>query len=92
MKTKAYREASGHFATFPPELVEPCIRLTTQPGDLLLDPFIGSGTTGLCAGHLGRRLIGIELNPAYLEMARGRLVMDGFVEYQRPLVQRRELS
>lgn len=80
LKTKAYREASGHFATFPPSLVDPCIRLTTHPGDLVLDPFVGSGTTSLSAGLLGRRFAGIELNPAYLEMARDRLVMNGFVE------------
>lgn len=80
LKTKAYREASGHFATFPPGLVDPCIRLTTHPGELVLDPFVGSGTTSLSAGLLGRRFAGIELNPAYLEMARDRLVINGFVE------------
>ncbi len=80
LKTKAYREARGHFATFPPSLVDPCIRLTTHPGDLVLDPFVGSGTTSLSAGLLGRRFVGIELNPAYLEMAQDRLVMNGFVE------------
>lgn len=80
LKTKAYREASGHFATFPLSLVEPCVRLTTHPGDIVLDPFIGSGTTGLCAGQLGRRFAGIELQPSYLEMARSRFVANGFVE------------
>lgn len=80
LKTKAFPEASGHFATFPPGLIEPCIRLTTHPGDLVLDPFVGSGTTSLSAGFLGRRFVGIELNPDYLEMARNRLVMNGFVE------------
>ena len=80
LNTKAYREASGHFATFPPSLVEPCVRLSTDPGDLVLDPFVGSGTTSLSAGRLGRRFVGIELNPAYLEMVRNRLVSNGFVE------------
>jgi site-specific DNA-methyltransferase (cytosine-N4-specific) len=80
LPTKAYREASGHFATFPPALVEPCIHLTTDPGDLVLDPFVGSGTTALSAGRLRRRFAGIELNPSYLEMARNRLLANGFVE------------
>lgn len=80
LKTKAYKEASGHFATFPPTLADPCIRLASQPGDLVLDPFAGSGTTCLSAGLLGRRFAGIELNPSYLEMARDRLVINGFVE------------
>lgn len=80
LKTKAYREASGHFATFPPSLVDPCVRMATGPGDLVLDPFVGSGTTSLSAGLLGRRFAGIELNPGYLEMARNRLVDNGFVE------------
>jgi site-specific DNA-methyltransferase (cytosine-N4-specific) len=80
LKTKAYREASGHFATFPPSLVEPCVLLSTDPGDLVLDPFVGSGTTSLSAGRLRRRFAGIELNPAYLEMVRNRLVSNGFVE------------
>ena len=86
LTTKAYREARGHFATFPPGLVDPCIRLTTHPGDLVLDPFVGSGTTSLRAGLLGRRFAGIELNPAYVEMARKRLVRNGFVESLDELV------
>lgn len=69
--TQAYREA--HFATFPPALVEPCLALTTRSGDLVLDPFIGSGTTGLVALGMQRRFIGIELNPQYVEIAEKRL-------------------
>jgi site-specific DNA-methyltransferase (adenine-specific) len=46
----------------------------------VLDPFVGSGTTSLSAGRLRRRFAGIELNPAYLEMVRNRLVSNGFVE------------
>lgn len=69
--TRPYREA--HFATFPPALVEPCIELGTRPGDLVLDPFLGSGTSGAVALRLGRRFIGIELNPEYAEMARRRI-------------------
>lgn len=71
INTQAYPEA--HFATFPPPLVEPCIRLTSKPGDLVLDPFIGSGTTGLVALQQGRRFVGLELNPEYVEIAERRL-------------------
>jgi len=63
----------SHFATFPTTLVEPCIGLSTQPGDLVLDPFVGSGTTGLAALKLRRRFIGIELNPQYVDIAERRL-------------------
>ena len=80
VKTQSYREASGHFATFPPTLVEPCVLSGSQPGDVVLDPFMGSGTTALTAGLLGRRFAGIELNPEYLEMARNRLIGAGFIE------------
>jgi site-specific DNA-methyltransferase (cytosine-N4-specific) len=69
--TKAYPGA--HFATFPDKLVEPCISVSTQPGDLLLDPFIGSGTTGIVALKNKRRFVGIELNPQYLRIAEERL-------------------
>lgn len=78
VKTQAYSAAGGHFATFPPTLVEPCVALTTEPGDLVLDPFAGSGTSALVAGVLQRRFAGIELNPDYLEMARNRLVFHDF--------------
>jgi site-specific DNA-methyltransferase (adenine-specific) len=63
----------AHFATFPPALVEPCIKLGSRPEELILDPFIGSGTTGLVAHKLNRRFVGIELNPDYLEIAERRL-------------------
>lgn len=69
--TEPYKEA--HFATFPPALVEPCLRLATRPGDLVLDPFIGSGTTGLVAQKLDRRFVGVELNPEYIAIAERRL-------------------
>jgi DNA modification methylase len=71
VSTKPYREA--HFATFPLELIEPCAALCTSPGDLILDPFIGSGTTGVAATRAGRRFLGIELNPGYVEIAARRL-------------------
>jgi len=80
LKTQVYPEANGHFATFPPALVEPCLKIATDPGDLVLDPFAGSGTTSLSAGRLGRRFAGIELQSDYLEMARNRLLRSGFTE------------
>ena len=87
VKTQAYKDASGHFATFPPGLIEPCVLMGSQPGDLVLDPFLGSGTTALVAGRMNRRFTGIELNPEYLEMARRRLKAAGFKEDDRPATQ-----
>ena len=63
----------AHFATFPLRLVEPCITSASRPGDLVLDPFLGSGTTGLVALAMGRRFIGCEIHPDYVEMARRRI-------------------
>jgi DNA modification methylase len=63
----------AHFATMPPELVRPCILAGSAPGDLVLDPFNGAGTTGLVALELGRRYVGIEINPAYVELSKRRL-------------------
>jgi DNA modification methylase len=56
----------AHFATFPRALIEPCILAGSRPGDIVLDPFMGSGTVAEVATNLGRRYIGCELNPAYL--------------------------
>jgi DNA modification methylase len=72
--TEPFPEA--HFATFPKALVEPCIKAGSKPGDMVLDPFAGSGTTGVVALRLGRSFIGIELAPAYAEMARKSLETD----------------
>ena len=71
INTQAY--AGAHFATFPYKLVEPCIRASTRAGDFVLDPFFGSGTAGVVASDLGRKYIGIELHPEYIELARQRL-------------------
>jgi site-specific DNA-methyltransferase (cytosine-N4-specific) len=73
LNTQPVREASGHFATFPESLAERCIRIASAPGDLVLDPFVGSGTTAVAAAALGRRFVGCELNPEYVELARRRL-------------------
>jgi DNA modification methylase len=62
--TAPYPEA--HFATFPPKLVEPCILAGSKPGDVILDPFGGSGTVGMVAQSLSRRAVLIDLNPDYL--------------------------
>jgi len=69
--TRPYKGA--HFATFPPALIEPCILAGSRPGDTVLDPFNGSGTTGQVALQHGRRYIGCELNPEYVELTRARL-------------------
>ena len=69
--TKPYREA--HFATYPPDLIEPCILAGSKEGDLVLDPFSGSGTTGEVALRNGRNYIGLELNPDYARISEKRL-------------------
>jgi site-specific DNA-methyltransferase (cytosine-N4-specific) len=71
INTQPYPEA--HFATYPPSLVEPCLAAGTERGSLVLDPFVGSGTTGLVALEMGRRFVGIELNAEYVEIAQRRL-------------------
>ena len=68
--TEPYSEA--HFATFPTELPRRCILASTRPGDTVLDPFGGSGTTGMVALELGRNAILCELNPEYADLARQR--------------------
>ncbi len=60
---------SAHIASFPQELVEPCILSSTKPGEFVLDPFFGSGTVGLVCRRLGRQFVGIELNPDYVKEA-----------------------
>jgi DNA modification methylase len=66
-----FRES--HFAVFPEKLVEHCILAGTAKGDLVLDPFMGSGTTGVVARRLERHFLGIELIPDYAEMAMKRI-------------------
>lgn len=61
--TRPYKGA--HFATFPPALIEPCILAGSRPGDVVIDPFMGSGTTAAVAIEHGRQFIGCELNPEY---------------------------
>jgi len=68
--TKPYK---GHHAVFPPELIEPCILAGSRPGDLVLDPFAGSGTTLMTAAQTNRRAVGVELNPDYCTLIVERL-------------------
>lgn len=72
--TQSFSEA--HFATFPEKLVEPCILAGSSIGSTVLDPFCGSGTTGVVALRYGREFIGIELNPEYVVMAKRRIKND----------------
>jgi DNA modification methylase len=72
--TKPFKEA--HFATFPPDLIEPCILAGCPEGGVVLDPFGGAGTTGFVADRLGRDAILIELNPEYAAIAERRLNAD----------------
>ncbi len=69
--SKPYRGA--HFATFPPDLIEPCILAGCPVGGTVLDPFFGAGTVGVVAKKHGRNYIGIELNPEYAAMAEKRI-------------------
>lgn len=79
--TKPFKEA--HFATFPEDLIVPMVKAGCPPEGIVLDPFMGAGTTGLVARKLQRNYLGIELNPAYVEMARKRI---GEMEKQPVLV------
>lgn len=69
--TKPYEGA--HFAVFPTELIEPCIMAGAPVGGIVLDPFMGSGTTAQVAQDLGRQYIGCELNPEYEPLQKKRL-------------------
>lgn len=78
--TKPFKGA--HFATYPPDLIEPCILAGAPAGGVVLDPFFGAGTTGLVAQRLGRQWVGIELNPEYAEIAQRRITLDQSNETQ----------
>ena len=69
--TRGFKGA--HFATFPEQLIEPCILAGSRQGGVVLDPFCGSGTTGVVALRHGRQYLGIDLNPEYTEMAKNRI-------------------
>jgi DNA modification methylase len=69
--------SEAHFATFPTQLIEPCILAGSRTGDFVIDPFLGSGTTGLVSALNGRSFIGIELKAEYIEIAWRRLAEYG---------------
>lgn len=71
VSTNGFRGA--HFATFPEKLIEPCILAGCPEGGVVLDPFAGSGTTGVVAKRMGRGFVGCEINPSYVAMAAGRI-------------------
>jgi site-specific DNA-methyltransferase (adenine-specific) len=69
--TRPYHEA--HSATFPPDLIVPCIKAGCPPGSVVLDPFMGAGTTAVVARKLNRNYVGIELNTKYIALAQRRI-------------------
>lgn len=79
VNTEPYPDA--HYAVFPTALITPMVLAGSRPGDLVLDPFIGSGTTAVVASQQGRDYLGIELNHDYADMARQRIAEEG-----RPVV------
>lgn len=74
VSTTGFRGA--HFAVFPEKLIEPCILAGCPEGGTVLDPFTGSGTTGVVAKRLGRNFVGCEINPDYAKMAAGRIAAE----------------
>lgn len=84
--TRPYKGA--HFATFPPALIEPCILAGSRPGDIVLDPFMGLGTTAQVALEHGRAYLGCELNPEYKALQDERIskAKDQQQEHQLSLV------
>ena len=77
VNTKPY--SGAHFAVFPQELIEPCILAGSRAGDIVLDPFMGSGTTAQVAQQLGRKYLGCELNPDYKALQDQRVAQQSFI-------------
>jgi DNA modification methylase len=69
---KHYKDA--HFATFPELLIEPCIKTGSRSGDIVIDPFMGSGTTAVVALRNNRKYLGCEINPEYKSLQDKRLL------------------
>lgn len=80
--TQPFSEA--HFATMPPALAERCIQAGCKPGGTVLDPFSGSGTTGLAAGRHGRRYVGVDLNRDYLDLSLRTRLAQGALDLEVP--------
>lgn len=72
-KNRAAKERTPHPAQFPEDVIERIIKASSNPGDLIFDPFLGSGTTALTALRLGRSVIGIEIQANYCEIAASRI-------------------
>lgn len=77
---------NGHPAPYPVQLAERCIRLSTWPGEIVLDPFSGEGSTLVAAKRLGRRAVGIELSEKYCEMAANRLCSTAVLSMPEPML------
>jgi DNA modification methylase len=73
---KPFKEA--HFATFQEDLIRPCILAGSKTNDIVIDPFMGAGTTALVSKSLGRDYVGIELNAEYIKIAEKRLQQEYF--------------
>lgn len=73
ISSNRHHATCDHYAAYPPGLAEPCIKAGSEPGDLVLDPFSGTATTGVVALGLGRRYVGVELNPEYAASSLERL-------------------
>jgi DNA modification methylase len=82
--TKPFKGA--HFATFPPDLIEPCVLAGCPAGGSVLDPFGGAGTTGLVAQRHGRNATLIELNPEYVDIASARIASENIAAPLEPRV------
>jgi DNA modification methylase len=74
VETQPFKES--HFAVFPPDLIKPMVLAGCPTGGVVLDPFVGSGTTAIVAKNLVRNFIGVEINPEYCEMARARIARE----------------
>ena len=68
-KVAVGRSRGGHGATFPIDLIRPCVATSSRPGDIILDPFVGSGTVGVAALQANRSFVGVDLNRSYTQMA-----------------------
>ena len=84
--TKPFKEA--HFATYPKDLIEPCILAGCPEGGTVLDPFAGSGTTGIVAAMFQRRAVLIELNAEYVEIMEARMEQELGLFCEKTVVQR----
>lgn len=64
---------TGHVCAFPPRLVENCLLMHAQPGETVIDPYMGSGTVGVAAAHAGLPFVGVEVEPGYFDVACRRI-------------------